>query len=339
MYLSDATSGITETEPALLEVRNVSKVFTSGFTRNQDMLAVNQVSIKIPGNPAEIVTIAGESGSGKTTLAQMVLGFLAPTSGRIMYNGQDITQMDRRQSALYRQHVQAVFQNPFEAFNPFYSIDHALLTPIHNFHLASGKKAIDEMIQSVLDSVRLDHNETLGRYPHQMSGGQLQRIMIARSLLLKPHLLIADEPVSMIDVSLRAIILEILHDLKEQRNISLLYITHDLSTALQISDRIMILYRGNIVELGNASLVIQHPSHPYTQMLVQSIPIPDPTRRWSEPLSRQDSDPSAVYDGTGCVFFDRCPKRMEICRTNQPASYPVASNQQAACFLYEKTTS
>ena len=235
----------------------------------------------------------------------------------------------------FRKRVQAIFQNPFDAFNPFYPVDHALLKPIEWLKLTGDRREADRMIAEALGEVRLDPAETLGRYPHQLSGGQLQRIMIARILLLKPKLIVADEPVSMIDVSLRAIILEFLVRLKEKFGISLLYITHDLSTALQISDRIMIMYRGNVVEQGEANSVIQNPRHPYTELLVNSIPMPDPENKWRPMPSAAIKEELQTGGSRGCIFLGRCPHKMDICRASQPPEYSLHPDHQAACYLYQ----
>jgi peptide/nickel transport system ATP-binding protein len=312
----------------------VTKIFSSGVLDRQKLVAVDDFSMRLPSGKPLAVTVAGESGSGKTTLAQMVLGFLPPTSGGIYYKGNNIRDLSMSDFTNYRREVQAVFQNPYDVFNPFYRVDHVFDMAIRSFHLASSKTEAKQRVLEALAAVRLVPEETLGRYPHQLSGGQLQRLMIARALLLKPRVIIADEPVSMIDVSLRAIILDILVSLRNEFDISFLYITHDLSTALQISDEIFILYKGSITECGDAAEVIQHPKHPYTQLLVQSIPVPDPAQKWtgSLELSVKNEAGGAL---TGCKFFDRCPVRMEICLSRQPDLYQVGEGQQAACFRYQ----
>jgi oligopeptide/dipeptide ABC transporter ATP-binding protein len=320
----------------LIAVQNVSKVFTSGFIKKSRLVAVNDVSLSILTDEPQIITVAGESGSGKTTLAQVILGFQQPSSGEILYEGTKIQDLRPEQFVEFRKRVQAIFQNPFDAFNPFYPVDHALLKPIEWLRLAMNRQEADRMIDDALGEVRLDPAETLGRYPHQLSGGQLQRTMIARALLLKPKLIVADEPVSMIDVSLRAIILDILVQLKEKFGISLLYITHDLSTALQISDRIMIMYHGNVVEQGEAASVIQNPRHPYTQLLVNSIPMPDPENKWGPMPSAASKEDSQTGESSGCIFLQRCPHQMPLCREHHPPRFNIHPTHQAACFLYQE---
>lgn len=323
----------------LLQVEHVSKIFSSGFFNNRRQAAVDDVSLVLPGEEARTIALAGESGSGKTTLAQMIQGFLLPTRGQVTFQGRDI--FDRKRGGTkqvpYFKHVQTVFQNPFETFNPFYPVDHIFDLTIAHYRLAESKAAARELIAQTLDSVHLDPSETLGRYQHQLSGGQLQRLMIARALLLKPKLLIADEPVSMVDVSLRAMILDLIVGLKKEYGISIIYITHDLSTALQIADEILIMYQGSLVEEGDAAGVIQKPAHPYTQLLVQSIPLPDPTQKWNQPLKVDEGWRlgGTIEDAANsCKFYARCPKRMDVCLRKRPDLVNVQANQRAACFLY-----
>jgi len=322
-------------EEHLLEVQNATKVFRSGLLRRDKVVAVDNMSLVLPGDEPRTMTIAGESGSGKTTLALMVLGLLTPTSGRILFRGADIHRMTGRVFMNYRREVQGVFQNPYEAFNPFYKIDHVFGLAIDKFKLAKSKSEAQQITADALEVVRLDPDEILGRYPYQLSGGQLQRILLARAFLLKPRLIVADEPVSMIDVSLRAIVLDIMISLKnEEFGISQLYITHDLSTALQISDEILITYRGIVVEKGDAEAVIQNPKHPYTQLLINAIPLPDPDQKWTEPLKFAVGDEVSVVTQRGCKFYDRCPFRMKMCFDTRPPFYPVGQNHSAACYLY-----
>lgn len=260
----------------LLNIERVTKVFTG---RMGVIRAVYDLSLVLAEKP-KLVSVAGESGSGKSTLALMVLGFLKPSTGAIRYRGVDIYASGVVGLETFRREVQAVFQNPFEAFNPFYKIDHAFNLVIQKFRLAQSKSEKLDLVHMVLKTVQLEPDKILGRYPHEMSGGQLQRVSIARALLAKPKLLVADEPVSMIDASLRLRVLRHLVTLKETYGVNIIYITHDLSTALQISDEVLIMHRGQVVERGDAVSVIQNPQHPYTRLLVESIPVPDPAVKW-----------------------------------------------------------
>ena len=270
---------------ALLDVRNVTKTFGGGFLqRAEPTVALDHFTLTLPADEPRIVALAGESGSGKTTAARLVLGFLTPTSGEIAYRGTNVARMSRGEARVFRREVQAILQDPYEAYNPFYKVDHVLDVVVRKFHLARSKAEARQLIGAALEFVGLRVSETLGRYPHQLSGGQRQRLMIARAFLLKPRLIVADEPVSMVDASIRSMILDLMLQLKREVGISFLYITHDLSTAYQIGDEIIVLYRGRVVERGNAQQVIDHPRHSYTQLLVNSIPIPDPDIRWEGKL-------------------------------------------------------
>lgn len=269
--------------PPLLELKNVTKIYGGGLLNKDNLtVAVNKASFIIDEDRPRIVTIAGESGSGKTTMTRMLLGSITPTHGQMFYRGKDYKKLSKRERRQFMLEVQPIFQDPFESYNPFYKVDHVLHAPIKNFKLARSKDDRDEMVIESLKMVGLQPDETLGRFPHQLSGGQRQRIMVARALLLKPRVILADEPVSMVDASLRATILESIQNLNRDLGITVVYITHDLTTAFQISDDILIMYRGNIVEHGDVQKVIHNPQHAYTQLLIESIPQPDPDKRWGE---------------------------------------------------------
>jgi ABC-type glutathione transport system ATPase component len=234
----------------LLEVRNVSKQYRKSMLNRTGTIALEPMSLAISEDEPSVTVVAGESGSGKTTLANLLLGIIEPTSGQILYRGKDPAKMSARERMAFRREVQAIFQDPFEAYNPFHKVDRVLKTPLRKFKLASSEAERKKLIDQALDLVGLRPEDTLGRYPHQLSGGQRQRIMVARALLVRPRIIIADEPVSMVDASLRASILESLLRLTRELGISLVYITHDLTTAYQVGDTAIILYRGAIAELG-----------------------------------------------------------------------------------------
>src|SRR3982074_3069702 len=295
---------------SLLEAQNVTRIFGGAFLREGHTVAVDGVSLVINEDKPSITTIAGESGSGKTTLARLLLGLIQPTRGSTQYRGAPLTNMDGGARKQFRREVQAIFQDPYEAYNPVYKVDQTLTTPVRKFHLGQSREEGQQRIEDSLRMAGLRPEETLGRYPHQLSGGQRQRIMVARALLLNPRVILADEPVSMVDASLRATILESLVKLKRELGISLIYITHDLTTAYQVSQYIYILYRGSVAEVGSVEKVIKDPKHPYTRLLVNSIPLPDPDVRWGGETEVQPKSSGPVAppkELRGCKFANRCP--------------------------------
>jgi len=323
---------------SLLEAQNVTKVFGSGLLRGADTVAVDGVSMIVNEDKPSITAIAGESGSGKTTLARLLLGVIQPTHGEILYRGENLATMDSKARKTFRRQVQAIFQDPYESYNPVYKVDQTLTTPIKKFKLVRSR---DEARQRIDDSLRragLRPEETLGRYPHQLSGGQRQRIMVARALLLNPRVLLADEPVSMVDASLRATILESLVKLKRELGISLVYITHDLTTAYQVSQNIYILYRGSVAEVGSVDKVIKEPKHPYTRLLVSSIPLPDPDLHWGGEgaIETKAAAPTApARELRGCKFANRCPFVMDECHEAPPPLFSTDSDRAVACYLHK----
>ncbi|HEV2518658.1 MAG TPA: ATP-binding cassette domain-containing protein [Devosia sp.] len=274
---------------ALLDLDAISVSYPSRKWKAPPFLALDRFSLRIEADRPRIIAIVGESGSGKTTLARVVLGMLPPTGGRMNYAGRSITQMSKPQRASFRREVQAIFQDPFAIFNPFYPVDHLLEMPLRIFGIAKSRAEERDMIETALERVGLRPEQVLGRHPHQLSGGQRQRIVVARSLMLRPRLIVADEPVSMIDASLRANVLSQIQALRDDLGVSIIYITHDIATARQVSDEVFVLNQGKTVESGTAEAVISNPQHPYTRLLVGSVPRPDPDHGWSD-LSGQLED-------------------------------------------------
>ncbi|HHY49009.1 MAG TPA: ABC transporter ATP-binding protein [Alphaproteobacteria bacterium] len=316
----------------LLELRNVSKVYSRGLLNTQATVALRDISLTLNEDEPTILTVAGESGSGKTTLAMLLLGFITPTTGEIIYRGKNIVTLEGKDRIAYRREVQAVFQDPFAVFNPFYTVDHLLTVPIKRFKLARTRAEARDKMDEALTAVGLRPEDILGRFPHQLSGGQRQRINVARALLLKPRLLVADEPVSMVDASLRASILETLRNLQRDHGVSIIYITHDLTTAYHIAKSIIVLYRGGVMEAGDVDRVIKDPKHPYTRLLVDSIPWPNLDRRWgSVPIKARDG----VVAPEGCPFLPRCPNAMDVCKVRPPL-FEIDSKHTAACYLYDQ---
>jgi len=321
----------------LFEAKNLTKIYGGGLLDKDHNVALDNFSLAIEGDTPQITTIAGESGSGKTTLANLVLGFLEPTSGEIRYRGKNIWHMSRKEHFAFRREVQAIFQDPYGTYNPFYKVDTVFKTVISKFKLAHGDAEAQKITENALEVVGLRPKEILGKFPHQLSGGQRQRIMIARAFLLKPRLIVADEPVSMIDASLQVRILDIFQQIKNEFNISFLYITHDLSTAYQISDDIYVLYRGCVMERGEIDSIIQQPQHPYTQLLINSVPVPDPDIRWEGRLQSSTAGKTQTETAVGCKFAGRCPHVMPKCLESLPPEFEINARQFASCYLYEST--
>ena len=324
----------------LLQINNATKIYGGGFLQGDNkVVALQNFNLTISGEPARAITIAGESGSGKSTLANLVLGFSPLTSGEILFRGHNIAHMNRTQKLEYRRHVQAVFQDPYAVYNPYYRVGHIFDLVIKGFGLAQNKADSHRLVEEALNVVGMQGEEVLHKYPHQLSGGQRQRMMVARAYLLKPDLIVADEPVSMVDASLRAMILDIMLRLRDEHGISFLYITHDLSTAYQIGDDIYLLYQGSIAEKGLTVKVIENPQHPYVQQLISSIPVPDPDQAWDSAISLPDDEEMRQHADSGCRFYPRCPYRWEKCLTAQPALYQIDGDDHlVACYQYEKDT-
>jgi peptide/nickel transport system ATP-binding protein len=275
-----------------------------------------------------------------TALTRLLLGFLRPTSGSVRYRGRELAAMTAEEHTAFRREVQAIFQDPFDVYNPFYKVDRVLLKPLRNFGIATARADAYARIEQALSTVGLRPQETLGRYPHQLSGGQRQRVMIARALLLQPKIILADEPVSMVDASLRATILESLYRLRTDLGISLIYVTHDLTTAYQISDDVVVLYGGKVVEVGDVESVIQRPEHPYTQELIGAIPPPDPNQPWGRQAPvEKPADTVPAIAANGCPFAHRCPHVMPVCRTETPPLVRTSAGRRTACHLYDPALS
>lgn len=319
----------------LLKVNRASKIFRDGpIWQRETTVAVDNVSFSIADDRPTITGIVGESGSGKTTLALLLLGYAQPSEGDVVYRGQNLATMSKQERFEFRRVVQPIFQDPFAAFNPFYRVDHVLQIPIERFGLASSEQDAEKLIHDALQLVGLRPAETLGRFPHQLSGGQRQRIMVARALLCQPQLIIADEPVSMIDASLRATVLASLQTLNRDLGISIVYITHDLTTAYQVCDNIIVMYGGQVVEAGAVGKVIRNPSHPYTQLLVSSIPLMDRSRQW-ENLEVGEQHGQNGRISVGCKFAPRCPYAEERCWSEPPPLYQTDATRAVACILHD----
>jgi oligopeptide/dipeptide ABC transporter ATP-binding protein len=308
----------------LMELKNVDMYFykKSGlFTRPTGIGAAVGINMRI--NAGEITALVGESGGGKTTIGNILTGLLKPTAGEVLFQGKNIYKMNRKEFQEYRYGVQLVQQDSYAALNPVRTIEHSLTAPILSRRIARNHREAVEKAKEALLRVELSPPEMfLEKYPHQLSGGQRQRILMARAILMNPRVIVADEPVSMIDVSLRIAILNLMGRLNRELNIAFLYITHDLATARYIAQNgnITVLYLGKIVESGKASLVLEQPVHPYLQALLTAVPIPDPDiedRKRGLPLKSVDM-PSVADPPPGCRFHPRCLYADERCSQEEP---------------------
>ncbi len=320
----------------LLDVQHVTVEFHIGdLMGGSRLVAVNDVSFSLEKERPEIFTLAGESGSGKTTLSRLLLNDLQPTLGKVFFEGRDLSTIRKRSEFKeFMKKVQPVFQNPFETFSPLRKVDAYLFDTALNFGMAPDRRAAGEVVDEALKAVGLSLEEVSNRYPHELSGGQTQRVSVARALISQPKLILADEPVSMVDASLRMEIVNLFRELRDKQNVSIIYITHDLATAYYISDRIGIMLRGYIVESGPVDDVLNRPFHPYTKLLIESVPEPAPKVReaWARPISLGTTEVKE-YGRVGCKFAGRCPQVMDICRTVDPPDVLV-SRQTVKCHLY-----
>lgn len=314
-----------------LELQAVTKVFrTGGIINGKQLTAVDQVTLDLEKGKPQILSIVGESGSGKTTLARMVLRLMRPTSGEIIIDGIPASDsLNGDQTEEFRRKVQPIFQNPFESFSSRKTVDTYLFETARNVSGAKGKKAAREAVDEALVNVGLSAERVIGRYPNQFSGGELQRVSVARAIIPHPELLVADEPVSMIDASLRMNIVNLFKKLRDEFQINILYITHDLSTAYYVSDLIAIMYRGQVVEYGPATQVLTEPSHPYTELLIDSVP--KIGVKWSELVRLPDLE-TKEFGYVGCKFAGRCPYVKDICRRVKPPLVETEDGREVLCF-------
>ncbi len=295
--------------------------------------AVDGVSFRV--RRGEIFTLAGETGCGKTTTGRLVLRLLEPTAGRIVFDGMDITRLRGDELRRIRRRMQPIFQDPYASLNPRMRIGDAIKHPLLIHGIADGREA-EEMVLQMLERVGLVPPEKFYRlYPKDLSGGQRQRVAIARAMITRPEFIVADEAVSMIDVSLKAAILELMLEFKRELGLTYLFITHELAVAKYISDRIAVMYLGKIVEMGPSGDVFRNPLHPYTKALMAAIPVPDPRRRGLKKLEIKGEVPVSPIDvPPGCRFHPRCPYATDRCRREEPALREVEGGRYVACHLY-----
>lgn len=316
---------MTET---LLRVEELKKHFA--IKKDQTVKSVDNISIEI--KRGETFGLVGESGSGKSTLGKTIVGLQAPTAGKIIYNGVDVESLGKKDKIIVNREMQMIFQDPQGSLNPRMRVGDIIAEGIDAHGLAKGKARQDRIFE-LLEQVGL-RAEHARRYPHEFSGGQRQRIGIARALAVEPKFIVADEPISALDVSIQAQVINLMEDLKEQEDLTYLFIAHDLGMVKHISDRIGVMYLGKMMELASSDDLFAEPLHPYTQALMSAIPVANPREAKRERVVLQGDPPSPVNPPSGCVFRTRCPHAMSICAEAVPEWKEAKSNHWTACHLY-----
>lgn len=315
----------------MLNIQNASRSFrTGGMIFGKKIMAVDDLTINLPRDKPWITSIVGESGSGKTTLARMILGLLDMSAGQIEIDGKNITELKKEPKKFYSM-VQPIFQNPFSAFSGRKTVDTYLYETALNLGGCKNKAEADELIEKTLKSVGLELSQVKGKYPNQFSGGELQRTSIARALIPRPRLIIADEPVAMIDASLRMNIVNLFKSLRDEYNLNFIYVTHDLSTAYYVSDYIATMYRGRLIEFGDAKSILYNPSHPYTELLLDSIP--KVGQRWDKEVIMPDIE-TKEYGQAGCRFYGRCPYGRAECGEREIPAVEIETGHRVLCLKY-----
>jgi oligopeptide/dipeptide ABC transporter ATP-binding protein len=322
-----------------LEVRGLKKYFEADrpslFSREARYVhAVDGVDFDL--RHSEVIALVGESGCGKSTLALLLMGLEEPTAGTIYFEGRDITHLNDHERKNVRRKIQMVFQDPYESLNPTQSIEEIINEPLVVHGIGDNKHDRDERVKKAMEDSGLKPAEVyLKRFPHELSGGQRQRVVIAAALVLEPEILLADEPVSMLDVSIRAEIINLLAELRITRQIAVIFITHDLGSVGFFADRVAVMYLGRIVEIGTMLEVLEKPQHPYTKALISVIPVPNPRLR-RERIILQGETPNPIDVPTGCRFHPRCPAAMATCKVSDPPFVSFGKTHQAACLLLVK---
>ena len=316
-----------EANNKLIEVKHLKKYFNVG--KNKVLHAVDDVSFSI--DKGQTLGLVGESGCGKSTLGRLLIRLLPATSGEVFFQGAKITAMKEMEFAPYRRQMQIIFQDPYASLNPRMKVLDIIAEPLVTYGLAANKKELENQVMELMDLVGIPR-EFRNRYPHQFSGGQRQRIGIARAIALQPKLIVCDEPVSALDVSIQSQVLNLLKDLQEQRKLTYLFISHDLSVVRHVSDRVAVMYLGSVVEVAEKRELYGHPLHPYTKALLSAIPIPDANRKRQRIILEGDV-PSAYNPPAGCKFHTRCPKATERCSEEVPELRDLGNGHLAACHF------
>ncbi len=323
-----------QTEP-ILEARDLTKHFVAGGAMSrQTVKAVQNVSIKL--FPGKVTAVVGESGSGKSTVVRMLARLIEPTSGQMFFKQHNVLEDKGRRTLLsYRGQVQIIFQDPFSSLNPVHRVGYVLQRPLRIHHIANQKRQIQQRVHDLLQQVSLiPAADYAVKYPHQLSGGQRQRVAIARALAVEPKVILADEPVSMLDVSIRLGILNLMAKLRDEQRIAFLYVTHDIASARYFADELLVMYAGHAVEGGDTESLLQDPLHPYTQLLISAVPDPARGLRTAE-IKIKGEIPSLTAVGDGCPFADRCPHVLPKCREAMPPATVLPGKRWVRCYLFD----
>jgi peptide/nickel transport system ATP-binding protein len=328
-------SEIIKVESLIKHFPVTQSILDSLLSRAVEMVkAVDGVNLTI--KEGEIFGLVGESGCGKTTTGRAILRLIEPTGGHIWYKGVDLAALSLKDVKNYRKDIQIIFQDPFDSLNPKMTIYELVAEPLEIHRIGENEDERQHLVAEALNNVQLIPPEDfLFRYPHELSGGQRQRVAIARALILKPRFVVADEPVSMLDVSIRTEVLNLMLDIKEKLGLTILFITHDLAIARYMSDDIGVMYLGKIIEFGGTRDVLDDPDHPYTQALMSAVPVPDAEKKRGD-LPIRGETPQPINIPPGCRFHPRCPYAFERCREEEPTLQKVEPDHYAACFLYEE---
>lgn len=323
---------MSEDKKVLLEVQKVKKEFvTSKSLTGKPLKIVHAVdSVDLTIYEGETIGVVGESGCGKSTLGRCILQLIRPTAGNVLYRGEDITKLNKEQMRQMRRKMQLIFQDPYASLNPRMTVLELIMAPLEVFGIGTMEERV-QRVKEIMELVGMPEN-MMNRYPHEFSGGQRQRIVIARALVLNPEFVVCDEPVSALDVSVRAQVLNLIQELKKKKHLTYMFISHDLSVVKYISDRIAVMYLGRIVEIAEKNELYNNPQHPYTKALLSAIPIPDVDNKMKREILTGDV-PSPLNPPSGCYFHTRCKYATERCKTECPVLHDVGNGHMVACHL------